>query len=431
MSIVGMASASGSLRSLVLVAIHDLTQKRHAILRNFPIIGHFRYWLEAVGPELRQYIVTGNDEERPFSRDQRRWVYASSKKENNYFGFGTDNDLERSRLHPHPPQRVPDPHAARRRARLRSRRTRCPACAVLGGCRGRKHAFRPTSIVNTSAMSYGSLSQRGGRGDQPRRRARAARCRTPAKAASRDYHRKGGDIIWQIGTGYFGCRDDDGRFSTGPRRSRAIASAKVRAIEIKLSQGAKPGLGGVLPAAKITPEIAQIRGIPLGRDCISPASHTAFSDVVEHARLHREARRRDRPARRHQVARSATSAFWRDLAAQIDTTKPRRPTSSRSTAAKAAPARRRSCSPITSRCRSSSASPRSTATFAEAGAHHKVVFIGSGKLGFPETGAARARARLRHDQRRARGDARRSAASRRSAATPATARPASRRRTRG
>ena len=83
---------------LVIVAIHDIVQKRHAVIRNFPIIGHFRYWLEAVGPELRQYIVTGNDEERPFSRDQRRWVYASSKKENNYFGFGTDNDLDRAHL---------------------------------------------------------------------------------------------------------------------------------------------------------------------------------------------------------------------------------------------------------------------------------------------------------------------------------------------
>src|SRR5574338_957224 len=142
---------------LVLVAIHDLTQLRHAILRNFPIIGHFRYWLETVGPELRQYIVTGNDEERPFSRDQRRWVYASSKKENNYFGFGTDNDPERPGYilvrHSAFPHHTPhegepgyDPtHTV-------------PSIRVLGGARGRKHAFRPQSIINTSAMSYGSLS---------------------------------------------------------------------------------------------------------------------------------------------------------------------------------------------------------------------------------------------------------------------------------
>src|SRR5690349_17679216 len=142
---------------LCLVAIHDITQRRHAILRNFPIVGHFRYWLEAVGPELRQYIVTGNDEERPFSRDQRRWVYASSKKENNYFGFGTDNDPERPGyilirqsafpLHtPHEGEPGHDPKYP------------VPSVRVLGGFRGRKHAFRPASIINTSAMSYGSLS---------------------------------------------------------------------------------------------------------------------------------------------------------------------------------------------------------------------------------------------------------------------------------
>src|SRR6516225_3957975 len=145
-----------ALAVLALVAIHDLTQKRHAILRNFPIIGHFRYILEAVGPELRQYIVTSNDEERPFSRDQRRWVYASSKKQNNYFGFGTDNDVERPGyilvrhsafpIHtPHPGEPGYDPKHV------------VPCVRVLGGFRNRRHACRRVSIVNTSAMSYGWL----------------------------------------------------------------------------------------------------------------------------------------------------------------------------------------------------------------------------------------------------------------------------------
>lgn len=140
---------------LVVVAIYDLVQTKHAILRNFPIIGHFRYFFEEVGPELRQYIVTSNDEERPFSRDERRWVYASAKKENNYFGFGTDNDLERSPNHliikhaafPHHPPADGDPPDYPL------------ACAkILGADRKRPKAFQPQSIAGISAMSFGSLS---------------------------------------------------------------------------------------------------------------------------------------------------------------------------------------------------------------------------------------------------------------------------------
>jgi glutamate synthase domain-containing protein 2 len=140
------------------VTIYDISQRKHAILRNFPGIGHFRYLLESVGPELRQDIVTDNNEERPFSRDQRRWVYASSKHQNNYFGFGTDNDLEQSPSYiivkqvafpidtPRPGDPGHDPQH------------RIPCGKVMVGPRGRKHAFRPASIINTSAMSYGSLS---------------------------------------------------------------------------------------------------------------------------------------------------------------------------------------------------------------------------------------------------------------------------------
>ena len=364
---------------LVVVTIHDLVQTRHAILRNFPIIGHFRYWLEAIGPELRQYIVTSNDEERPFSRDQRRWVYASSKKENNYFGFGTDNDLERDGyiivrhsafpIHtPHPGEPGYDPSYPL-------------ACIrTLGGARGRKHAFRPTSIVNTSAMSFGSLSPAAVEAIN-RGVALAGALQNTGEGGISDYHRKGGDIIWQIGTGYFGCRDERGRFAMD-RFLESVQSAKVRAIEIKLSQGAKPGLGGVLPAAKITPEIARIRGIPMGKDCISPANHTAFSDVSSMLDfIEKLADATGLPV----GIKSAVGdlAFWRELAAQIERTK-----------------RGPDFVTIDGGEGGTGAAPLVFAdhvalpfklgftevykTFAEAGVHHQVVFIGSGKLGFPE-----------------------------------------------
>ncbi len=262
---------------LLAVAIHDVTQKRRALLRNFPVVGHVRYFLEKVGPGLRQYIVAGNDEELPFSRDQRRWVYASAKLENNYFGFGTDNDLERSpgyiiirhsafpRTTPHKGDVNYDPKYT------------VPCAKILGGHRRRKLAFRPSSIVNTSAMSYGSLS---GNAVEAINRgvAIAGALQNTGEGGISDYHRKGGELIWQIGTGYFGCRDATGAFSID-RFLDSVASAKVRAIEIKLSQGAKPGLGGLLPAPKVTLEVARIRGIPVNVDCASPAAHSAFSDA--------------------------------------------------------------------------------------------------------------------------------------------------------
>lgn len=143
---------------LVAVLLWDVFQTKHAILRNFPLIGHFRYWLELIGPELRQYIVAANDEERPFNRDERSWVYSSSKQQNNYFGFGTDNDLERS------PNTLVIKHSAFPLQELRpgvpgyDGDYHIPCAKVLGEARSRKHAFRPTSIVNVSAMSFGSLS---------------------------------------------------------------------------------------------------------------------------------------------------------------------------------------------------------------------------------------------------------------------------------
>jgi glutamate synthase domain-containing protein 2 len=263
---------------MIALAGYDLTQRKHAVLRNFPVIGHLRYLLEAVGPELRQYIVTDNDEERPFSRDQRRWVYTSAKGEPNVFGFGTDNDLEGS------PNYLIVQHCAfpvggSASSTFGAAPTwRIPCAKVLGEARGRRHALRMDSIVNISGMSFGSLS--GAAVEALNRGAHLAGClQATGEGSVTPHHAHGGDLIWQIGTGYFGCRDERGNFSIDRFRDTLGMHPNVRAIEVKLSQGAKPGLGGLLPAAKVSKEIAAIRGVAVGEDCHSPAAHRAFSSV--------------------------------------------------------------------------------------------------------------------------------------------------------
>ena len=254
------------------VAARDLIQKKHALMRNYPVIAHARYWLETIGPELRQYIVTSNDEERPFSRDQRSWIYASSKQENNYSGFGTDNDVE------HLPGYAVIKHRtfAASLPHDHAEKVGLPSAKVLGGARGRAKAFRPDSLINISGMSFGSMS--GNAIEALNKGARIAGCmHNTGEGGLSPHHRHGGDIVLQIGTAYFGCRDEDGRFSID-RLKEVVESGPVRAIEVKLSQGAKPGLGGLLPAAKVTKEISEIRGIPMGKDCASPSRHTAFTD---------------------------------------------------------------------------------------------------------------------------------------------------------
>jgi glutamate synthase domain-containing protein 2 len=274
---VGLVALVVVVALLVLLAVYDLVQRKHAILRNFPVIGHLRYILEAVGPELRQYIVTDNNEERPFSRDDRRWVYSTAKQQNAYFGFGTDNDLDQSRNYTIIKQSMfpldgpvdapahPDPSRP------------LPCAKVLGASHGRRHAFRPASIVNVSGMSFGSLS---GAAIEALDRgcAMAGALHTTGEGGVTPHHLHGADLVWQIGTGYFGCRNGDGSFNL-VRAIEQVQAAPIRAIEIKLSQGAKPGLGGLLPANKVTAEIAAIRGIPVGVACKSPAAHTAFTDV--------------------------------------------------------------------------------------------------------------------------------------------------------
>ena len=255
--------------------MQDLLQTQHALRRNFPLLARLRYGLAARGPEGRHYPVTGNAEARPFSRDQRRWVYASAKKENNYFGFGTDNDVENGH-YPIIKQRtfadvVPSsPVHAEPLARV-------PSAKILGGPRGRRYAFRPESVVNVSAMSFGSLSPQAIQAIN-----RGAKLgeflHNTGEGGLSDHHRQGGGLVLQVGTGYFGCRDAEGNFDLD-KLVRVVESAPVRAVEIKLSQGAKPGLGGHLPGAKVTGEIARIRGVEPGKDVISPSRHTAFTDV--------------------------------------------------------------------------------------------------------------------------------------------------------
>ncbi|HTU58475.1 MAG TPA: FMN-binding glutamate synthase family protein, partial [Polyangiales bacterium] len=359
---------------LVLVIVRDRTQRQHAIISNFPVVGRFRYWVETLGSPLRQYIVTNNDEERPFSRDQRRWVYASSKHENNYFGYGTDNDLElasnyiivRHSAFPLPVSHVDPEH-------------RCPCAKVMGASRKRRHAFRPRSIVNVSAMSFGSLS---GRAVEAINRgvALAGALQNTGEGGVSEHHLHGGELIWQLGTGYFGCRDNAGKFSL-ERLLETISSAPVRALEIKLSQGAKPGLGGVLPAAKLSPEIAKIRLVPVGRDCISPTSHSAFHDVSSLLDfIERLADATGLPV----GIKSAVGEieFWQDLALQMDQS-----------------GRAPDFITIDGGEGGTGAAPLVFSdhvalpfklgfsevyrTFAERGLNEKIVFIGSGRLGFP------------------------------------------------
>jgi glutamate synthase domain-containing protein 2 len=366
---------------VVAVVVYDLIQRKHAVLRNFPIIGHFRYLFEAVGPELRQYIVTSNNEERPFSRDQRSWIYASSKGQNNYRGFGTDDDLEFAPnymiikhstfplITPNPGDTAYDPNHP------------VPSAKVMGAARGRKKAFRPASVVNVSGMSLGSLSVPAV--EALNMGSAAAGClQNTGEGGIAPCHRKGGELIWQIGTGYFGCRDEHGGFSMD-RFQETIHSAPIRAIEIKLSQGAKPGLGGVLPGAKVSAEIAAIRGIPVGKTCISPSRHSAFDDVdsmLDFVELLAE--KSGLPV----GIKSAVGEidFWRALTHQMTTT-----------------GRGVDFVTIDGGEGGTGAGPlvftdhvslpfkqgfsRVYREFAEAGLHDRVVFIGSGRLGFPES----------------------------------------------
>lgn len=264
---------------LLVVGLWDVfIQRKHTIRHNFPIVGHLRYWLESIGPEMRQYFVANNREELPFNRIERGWIYASAKRENNYEGFGTDRDIY---AHQHvfiknqmmafkAPQHHPSAHDL----------SFLPCAKVMGEYHKRKRPYRPASIINISAMSFGSLSAAAVEA-MNKGAAKANAYQNTGEGGLSPYHQQGGDVIFHFGTGYFGVRSKEGGFSMEKLVALAHANPNVKAIEIKLSQGAKPGKGGVLPGAKITKELAHIRGVEVGKDVLSPATHSAFSSVLE------------------------------------------------------------------------------------------------------------------------------------------------------
>ncbi|KJD32994.1 glutamate synthase [Tamlana nanhaiensis] len=264
---------------LALVAIRDIfIQKSHTISHNFPIVGHLRYWLESIGPEMRQYFVANNREELPFNRIERGWIYASAKKENNYEGFGTDRDIY---AHQHIfinnamfPFKVDKNHPNS------IDKSFLPCAKVMGAFNNRKRPYRPASIINVSAMSFGSLSAKAIESLNKGVKIADAYHNTGEGGLS-PYHSHGGDVIFHFGTGYFGVRGEDGNFSLEKLKKLVEDNPFIRAIEIKLSQGAKPGKGGVLPASKITKEISEIRHVPMGQDVLSPPNHSAFSTIPE------------------------------------------------------------------------------------------------------------------------------------------------------
>ena len=367
---------------IVALAIHDLFQTRHPILRNFPVVGHARYFLEELGPKIRQYIVAGNNEERPFTRDQRHWVYRSADKENNYFGFGTDNDIENASSYLIIKQTAFPLSDPRSGAPDYDPTYRIPCAKTLGESRGRAKAFRPNSIINVSAMSYGSLSSAAV--EAINRGCKIAGCiqNTGEGGVSPVHHNHGGDLIWQLGTGYYGARQANGRFDE-KLFVDTCAAFPIKAVEVKLSQGAKPGRGGVLPGSKITAEISKIRSIPMGKDCISPATHLEFGNADE--MLDFVERLADITGGLPIGIKSAVGEmdFWRDLVqmmqsgqrgvdyVQID---------GGEGGTGAAPLTFSDHVSLPFKMGFS----RVFREFAECGLHEKVVFIGSGKLGFPQ-----------------------------------------------
>jgi glutamate synthase domain-containing protein 2 len=264
---------------LGLVAFRDIfIQKAHTISHNYPIFGHLRYMLEKFGPEMRQYFVANNREELPFNRIERSWIYASAKKENNYEGFGTDRDIY---AHQHVfinnammPFKIEDNHPNS------IDKTFLPCAKIMGEFNKRKKPYRPASIINVSAMSFGSLSAKAIESLNKGVKIAGAYHNTGEVGLS-PHHSHGGDVIFHFGTGYFGVRAEDGGFSMEKMVQLVEDNPFIRAIEVKLSQGAKPGKGGVLPGAKITKEIAKIRGVEVGKDVLSPPNHKAFSNVPE------------------------------------------------------------------------------------------------------------------------------------------------------
>jgi len=267
-----------SLLILLLIFIYDVFQKKHAILRNFPIIGHFRYLIELIGPELRQYIVADDKEEMPFNRSERSWLYATSKKQKNTFGFGTTEQIYEIGypIIKHSTFPLPEKNIKY----YSEDHTLIPCSKIIGKNHQREKPYRPKSIVNISAMSFGSLGQNAI--TALNKGAKIANCyHNTGEGGVSPYHLLGADIVWQIGTGYFGARDENGSFCIESFIKTIQNNPSIKMIEIKLSQGAKPGKGGILPKEKVTKEISLAREIKEGEACISPNTHSAFSNTDE------------------------------------------------------------------------------------------------------------------------------------------------------
>jgi len=251
------------------VGLSDLLQTRRALRRNYPILAHLRFFFESIRPEIRQYFLEDDTVAEPFSRNQRSIVYQRAKMETDKRPFGTQLDVYAGGYEwiNHSISPAPEQHHD-----FRIEIGAHPACR-----RAQPYA---ASVFNISAMSFGALSANAILALNGGAKAGGFMHDTGEGSIS-PYHRQhGGDLVWEIGSGYFGCRSEDGRFS----ESHFVANAttpQVKMIELKLSQGAKPGHGGVLPAAKVSPEIAATRGVPLGEDCVSPARHSAFDTPLE------------------------------------------------------------------------------------------------------------------------------------------------------
>jgi glutamate synthase domain-containing protein 2 len=253
--------------ALTLIGVIDLAQRSHSIQRNYPIIGHIRWMVEFIRPEIRQYLIESDADAAPFSRSQRALVYQRAKGQAGEHAFGTLLDVYREGFefiaHSMSPAAHVDPAGFR---------------IVIGGDACAKPYS--ASVFNISAMSFGSLSANAIRALNKGAKLGGFSHDTGEGSISA-YHREfGGDIVWEVASGYFGCRTEDGKFDPAKYAAQA-ADDQIKMIEIKLSQGAKPGHGGVLPAAKVTPEISRTRGVPMGQDCVSPPRHSAFSNPLE------------------------------------------------------------------------------------------------------------------------------------------------------
>jgi len=252
--------------ALALIGTLDLLQTRHAVLRNYPLSAHIRFILEQIRPEIRQYFLESEKDGTPFSRDKRAIVYQRAKQALDKRPFGTQYDVYASGFewlaHSIAPKHVVTE----------------PFRITIGG----PDCAKPysASVFNISAMSFGALSANAIRALNSGAK-KGDFAHDTGEGGYSPYHREnGGDIIWEVGSGYFSCRNSDGTFCAEKFEANA-RSDQIKMVELKLSQGAKPGHGGVLPAPKVSPEIAETRGVPIGVDCISPSRHSAFSTPIE------------------------------------------------------------------------------------------------------------------------------------------------------